>query len=104
MGRDGEGYDYDDEDRFGHMDDEYGEGDDKYFDCHLGPDGKCAMAGSEDCDWDCPHSHGPRYAGSAAWNKAHDEGAPILGCECGECRRLRPSLAELGEGDDDKAG
>jgi hypothetical protein len=29
--------------------------DDFYFDCGLAPDGICLLAGTEDCDWDCPH-------------------------------------------------
>jgi hypothetical protein len=24
------------------------------FDCHMGPDGQCGKAGSEECDWECP--------------------------------------------------
>jgi hypothetical protein len=87
MSRDGEGYEYDDDDRFAYMDETYGDEDD--FDCGLASNGQCAMAGSEDCDWDCPHSHGPRFAGSRAWLKEHNAGAPIDGCECIECRGLR---------------
>lgn len=30
------------------------EDDDEYFDCHMGPDGQCGAAGSEECDWECP--------------------------------------------------
>lgn len=25
------------------------------FDCHMGPDGLCGAAGSEDCDFECPY-------------------------------------------------
>lgn len=25
------------------------------FDCGMMPDGTCMLAGSEDCDWECPH-------------------------------------------------
>lgn len=39
-----DGYPYDDED--------IEEGD---FDCHMGPDGSCGLAGTEECDWDCPY-------------------------------------------------
>ena len=86
MGRDGEGYDYDDEDRFGYMD----ESDDMDFDCGLMLNGQCALAGSEDCDWECPHSHGPNYAGSEAWNKRHDTGPlPLHDCDCNECNAAR---------------
>lgn len=30
--------------------------DDGWDDCGLMPDGSCSKAGSEECDWDCPHS------------------------------------------------
>lgn len=26
------------------------------FVCGMGPDGQCSLAGSEDCDWECPRS------------------------------------------------
>jgi hypothetical protein len=51
--------------------------------------GQCCKAGTEECDWDCPHSRGARFAGSEAWHKAHNDGAPIDGCECRECVQLR---------------
>lgn len=60
-----------------------------FSDCALGPDGQCGKAGSEECDWDCPYSHGEFYAGSEAWNKRHDAGVPVDGCECSECRTAR---------------
>ena len=25
------------------------------FDCHMGPDGYCGAAGSEDCEFECPY-------------------------------------------------
>lgn len=28
--------------------------DDEEFDCHMGRDGSCGLAGSEECDWECP--------------------------------------------------
>lgn len=59
------------------------------FDCGLRIDGQCSMAGTETCDWDCPHSHGPYYAGSEAWNRRHDAGVPVDGCQCHECRKAR---------------
>jgi len=70
------------------------------FDCALGADGQCAMAGSEDCDWECPMSHGRYYAGSNAWHKAHNAGVPITGCLCPECLEaaLRQPLPPQGEG------
>ena len=35
-------------------DPEFDEEDDELFDCHMGPDGYCGAAGSEDCDFECP--------------------------------------------------
>lgn len=26
------------------------------FECGMGPDGQCSLAGTEDCDWECPRS------------------------------------------------
>ena len=40
-----DGYPYDEEDN------EYEE-----FDCHRGPDGSCDLAGTEECDWECPYN------------------------------------------------
>lgn len=42
-------------------DDDYGDEfdefeDDDDFDCHMTPDGYCELAGSEECDWECPFS------------------------------------------------
>jgi hypothetical protein len=28
--------------------------DDEFFDCHMGSDGYCGAAGSEDCEFECP--------------------------------------------------
>jgi len=86
MGEDGEGFEYDDEGRFDYMD--YDD-DDTDGECALMPNGQCLMVGTEDCDWECPHSRGPYYAGSEAWAKRHDAGAPIDGCECSECNAAR---------------
>lgn len=74
-----------DEDEFD--DDEWGE--EMHFDCGLGLDGQCSKAGSEECDWECPYSRGEFYAGSELWNKKHDAGVPVEGCECQECRAAR---------------
>lgn len=41
------------------------DGDD--FDCGLMPDGQCRLAGSEQCDFDCPNRDSARFVGSAAW-------------------------------------
>ena len=45
--------------------------DDWEFDCHLGPDGQCGKAGSEECDWECPMRMSEFYAGSPAWIAKH---------------------------------
>lgn len=54
-------------------------------DCGLTPDGQCSMAGSEECDWECPNSHGEFYAGSERWHEKHNAGQPVEGCECDQC-------------------
>lgn len=62
--------DYDDEDRFGYMDDDYGEdrceGCDQVecqcVECGLMPDGQCVLAGTEHCDWDCGALNDQRIA------------------------------------------
>lgn len=46
------------------------DGDD--FDCRLMPDGQCLLAGSEECDWDCPNRMSDRFVGSPAWRKKHE--------------------------------
>ena len=75
---------------YNYDDDFLDEDEDDFFDCGLGFDGQCALAGSEDCDWECPHSHGPRYCGSNAWHLAH-RSLPVDGCECPECKTARKS-------------
>jgi hypothetical protein len=45
--------------------------DDFEFDCHLGRDGQCGKAGSEECDFEYPMRDSEFFAGSAAWNKKH---------------------------------
>ena len=47
------------------------DGDD--FDCGLAPDGQCSKAGSEECDWECPHRMSEHFAGSPAWRRKHGE-------------------------------
>ena len=47
--------------------------DDFEFDCHLGPDGQCGKAGSEECDWECPLRMSEFFAGSPAWIKKHQK-------------------------------
>ena len=63
--------------------------DEAYFDCALMPDGQCMKAGSEECDFECPLSHGSLYAGSEAWHRAHSHGRAVEGCQCPECQRRR---------------
>lgn len=70
-------------------DDDIGDEDEWWVDGGLGADGQCSKAGSEECDWECPYAHREFYAGSALWNKRHDAGVPIDGCECSECRQAR---------------
>jgi len=39
------------------------EGSDEWFldwICGMGADGQCTMAGSEECDWECPRMRRPR--------------------------------------------
>ena len=69
--------DWDDEDDY--------EEEELWDDCGLMPSGQCLKAGSEECDWDCPHSHGEHYAGSELWRKAHSAGLPVEGCMCPDC-------------------
>jgi hypothetical protein len=78
-----ETYDYYDDDT-----DEL-EDDEAWLDCGLMQNGQCLKAGSEECDWECPYSRGAHYAGSDLWNKRHDAGVPIDGCECSECNSAR---------------
>lgn len=68
------------------LDDDWDE-DEPLHDCGLLLNGQCMLAGTEECDWDCPNSHGPFYAGSEAWHKRHNAGVPVEGCECSECRK-----------------
>ena len=44
--------DWDDDPGFDNVDDD--EDFDLPFDCHMGPDGYCGAAGSEDCEFECP--------------------------------------------------
>jgi hypothetical protein len=64
-----------DDDYFDMLNDEEEE---EEFDCHLGADGQCLAAGSEDCDWNCPYRDSEHFAGSKAWMKAK-------GSACREC-------------------
>ena len=52
-------------------DGDYDPEDEFEFDCHLGPDGQCGKAGSEECDWECPMRNSEFFAGSAAWIRKH---------------------------------
>ncbi len=60
-------------------DDDYEDPDDdveeeeEYLDCALDFEtGQCGKAGSEECDWHCPYSHGEFYCGSKAWHRRQD--------------------------------
>lgn len=64
-------------------------GEEAYYDCGLMPDGQCLKAGSEECDWECPYSHGEFYCSSALWQKKHDGGVPVEDCECNQCVTAR---------------
>ena len=81
-------YDYDDE--------EFEDDDELHDDCGLMADGQCMKAGSEDCDWECPYSHGEHYAGSELWHRKHNAGLPVDGCECKECRDAVRARASQG--------
>ncbi len=37
------------------------------YECGLGRDGQCSMAGTEHCDFDCPMRNTESFCGSAAW-------------------------------------
>lgn len=71
----------------------------EWIDCGLTPDGQCAKAGSEECDWECPHSRGEFFAGSDLWNKKHNADVPVDGCQCQECFAAR--IAKMKEPQDD---
>jgi hypothetical protein len=40
-------------------------------DCMLMDDGQCMAAGSEWCEFECPHRDSEDFAGSKAWNEKH---------------------------------
>lgn len=46
-------FDYDDDPDFDNVDEE---DEDEFFDCGMTPDGLCQLAGTEDCDWECPYN------------------------------------------------
>jgi hypothetical protein len=46
---DAENYDWNNDEDFDEEDEE------DTFDCHLGPDGLCGKAGSEECEFECPY-------------------------------------------------
>lgn len=75
-----------DDDYFDMLNDEQ---DEEEFDCHLGADGQCGAAGSEDCDWNCPYRDSELFAGSKAWMKAH-------GSACQNCGEELPDGEEPG--------
>lgn len=63
--------DYDDHDC---DDDEFDDELEDRFDCGLDPEsGQCAMAGTEDCDFECPHRNSSDFAGSRAYCQKHKQ-------------------------------
>jgi hypothetical protein len=46
---------YDAQHSFDDSDNEYEPDEYEAFDCHMGPDGLCGAAGSEDCEFECPY-------------------------------------------------
>lgn len=40
-------------------------------DCGLDDDGQCSLAGTEQCDFECPYRDSELFAGSRAWNEKH---------------------------------
>jgi len=68
-----------DDDYYDMLNDE--QDDEEEFDCHLGPDGQCGAAGSEDCDWNCPYRDSELFAGSKAWMKAYGSACHACGTE-----------------------
>lgn len=79
-----EAYDYDDD-----LDDE---DEDFGFDCGLDDEGQCSMAGTEDCDFECPHRDSSEFVGNRAWKKKHESGFPLAGCHCSACNDARRGL------------
>lgn len=64
MGDDCDDFDMDEFDDMDDLDD---------MECGLRADGQCSMAGTEHCDFVCPHRHSENFVGSAAWIKKHPE-------------------------------
>jgi hypothetical protein len=46
------------------LDDDFDDAEENFFDCHMGPDGYCGAAGSEDCEFDCPYRRAQRLRAS----------------------------------------
>ena len=55
--------------------------DDDFEDCGLMPDGQCAMAGTEHCDFCCPNRNSELFAGSKAWMKERGSACHQCGAE-----------------------
>ena len=49
---------------------------DDFDDCGLMPNGLCSMAGSEHCDFSCPHRDSDLFRGSAAWRAKFKRKSP----------------------------
>lgn len=66
-----EAYDDFDDDDCEPMDDDDGF---SGFDCGLDPEsGQCALAGSEDCDWECDNRNSEWFAGSERYCRKHKQ-------------------------------
>ncbi len=57
-------------------DDEEFDDDMDRFDCGLDDEGQCSLAGTEDCDFECPYRDSEDFCGSAAWYRKHGEVPP----------------------------
>ncbi len=55
-------------DEFDRQADEDFEDFDEEFDCHMGRDGQCGAAGSEDCGFECPVMRSHRAPAHSRWN------------------------------------
>lgn len=47
--------DFEFSDDFDDLDFDDDDGDEFDFDCHMGEDGQCGLAGSEECEFECPY-------------------------------------------------
>ncbi len=66
----------DDAEYFYYDDDLPEDEDENMDDCGMMPDGQCLLAGSEWCDWDCPHSRALDRAARIKAMKAKQDPTP----------------------------